>query len=120
LSIAIGMLTLIAATATLSGLVAGFLPTIQIRKIVRSRTSHGISIPFVAGGVVNNLVWSVYAFAFPSIALVVPNVLALLMNGTMLVVAVRYRPRSVRRLLAVAPTAEPAARDEEHVQQLAA
>ena len=86
------MLTLIAAIATFSGLVAGLLPAIQITKMLRTRCSNGISLPYLAGGVANNLIWAVYGFALPSLALVLPAALGLLMNGVMLTVAVRYRP----------------------------
>ncbi len=89
------MLPLIAATATCSGLVAALLPTIQIAAILRARSSGGISIPYLAGGLANTCVWTVYAFAFRNVALIAPNVLGLAMNVTMLVIAVRFRPRAV-------------------------
>jgi uncharacterized protein with PQ loop repeat len=87
------MLTLIAATATLSGLVAATLPAIQITKMLRSRSSGGISIAYIAGGLANNVIWTVYGFALPNLALIVPDVLTVAMNLTMLTVAIRYRPR---------------------------
>ena len=88
------MLTLIAATATLSGLVAAMLPAIQIAKMLRSRCSSGISIAYIAGGLANNAIWTVYGFALPNLALIVPDVLTVAMNLTMLTVAIRYRPRA--------------------------
>src|SRR4051812_4549781 len=87
------MLTFIAATATVSALVAGFLPTIQIGKIYRARSSAGMSIPFIAGGFANNIIWTVYAVTLPSATLIAPNILGLIMNTTMLTVALRFRPR---------------------------
>ena len=98
------MLTLIAATATLSGLVAAMLPAIQIAKMLRSRCSSGISIAYIAGGLANNVVWTVYGFALPNLALIIPDVLTVVMNLTMLTVAIRYRPPA-----AVAPAAPLAA-----------
>jgi uncharacterized protein with PQ loop repeat len=91
------MLTLLATVATVSGLLAAFLPAIQIATMWRARSSVGISIPFLAGGLANNAVWTVYAVALRSVPLIAPNVLALFMNVTMVFVAVRYRPRRPAR-----------------------
>jgi hypothetical protein len=88
------MLTLIAAIATLSGLVAAMLPAIQITKMLRSRSSSGISVAYIAGGLANNVIWTVYGFAIPNLALIIPDVLTVAMNLTMLTVAIRYRPRA--------------------------
>jgi hypothetical protein len=115
------MLTLIAITATMSGLLAALLPAIQIAKMRRARTSHGISIPYLAGGLANNFVWTGYAVAFPSLALVLPNALGLLMNVSMLVVAVRYRPRAARPhpLPLMADIAKAVVHDEELAAEFA-
>ena len=104
------MLTFIAATATFSGLAAAMLPAIQIAKMLRSRCSSGISIAYIAGGLANNVVWTVYGFALPNLALIVPDVLTVAMNLTMLTVAIRYRPRAA---------APPAREDDELATELA-
>jgi uncharacterized protein with PQ loop repeat len=87
------MLPLLATAATISGLLAAFLPAVQIATMWRSRSSAGISLPFLVGGLANNVVWTVYAVALHSVPLIAPNVLGLFMNVTMVTVAVRYRPR---------------------------
>jgi hypothetical protein len=115
------MLTLIAATATFSGLIAGLLPAIQIAKMLRTRCSKGISLPYLAGGVVNNLIWTVYGLALPSLALTLPAALGLLMNAAMLTVAVRYRPGTAANLPTplVAHVATAVVHDEELAAEFA-
>jgi uncharacterized protein with PQ loop repeat len=105
------MLNVIAAAATISGLLAGLLPTVQIRKILRLRSSRGISLPYLGGVLANNLVWMAYGIAFPRVSLILPNALTVLMNGTMLAIAIRFRPRGEQPLAAV-PTIAPARDDE--------
>ena len=106
------MLTLIAAIATLSGLVAAMLPAIQITKMLRSRCSNGISIAYIAGGLANNVIWTVYGFAIPNLALIIPDVLTVAMNLTMLTVAIRYRPARRSSRETMVPT--PAGRELDH------
>jgi uncharacterized protein with PQ loop repeat len=90
------MLTFIAATATVSGVASAFLPSIQIGKMWRARSSAGISLPFIVGVLVNNAVWLVYAVAFSSAPLMASTSLGLLMNVSMVAVAFRFRPRPAR------------------------
>lgn len=112
------MLTLIAITATVSGLVCAFLPAIQIAKMCRARSSVGISIPYLVGGYANNIVWTVYACALPSVALILPNLVALVMNTAMVTVAVRHRPRDAEAP-SVAHLAQAVVRDDALAAELA-
>jgi uncharacterized protein with PQ loop repeat len=93
------MLTLIASVATVSGLAASLLPTIQIGKMWRARTSAGISLPYLSGGLANNVVWVVYSAATWNVPLVCSTSVGLVMNVTMLTTAVRLRPRATGDLL---------------------
>ena len=99
------MLQLLAPLATVSALASGSLPAIQIAKLWRDRSSDGISLVWVLGGLANSAVWTVYAFALGTLPLVLPNVLGLCMNVAMttVVLAVRH-PR-----LAARPAAKPIA-----------
>ena len=93
------MLTFIAAAATTSGLVASLLPAIQIAKMRRLRSSAGISLPYLVGGLANNIVWVVYACAMGSVPLMASTVSGLAMNVTIVSVAVVYRPRATIHLV---------------------
>jgi MtN3 and saliva related transmembrane protein len=85
-------LTTLAAIATVAGLINGLLPLIQIRKLVRARSAGGFSIPYLAGGLANNVIWNVYSFALGNWALILPNAVGFVMSASLLTVAVRFRP----------------------------
>jgi len=86
------MLQLLAPVATVSALAAGSLPSIQIARLWRARSSAGISLVWVLGGLGNSVVWTAYALALGSLPLLLPNVLGLLMNIAMtsVIFAVRH------------------------------
>ena len=86
------MLELLAPVAMTSALAAGSLPAIQIARLWRARSSAGISLVWVLGGLCNTAVWTAYALALGSMPLLLPNVLGLLMSLAMttVVFAVRH------------------------------
>jgi hypothetical protein len=86
-------LTTLAAVATTAGLLNGFLPLLQIAKLVRERSAGGFSIPYLAGGLANNVIWNAYALALHSWALILPNAVGFVMSVSLLAVALRFRPR---------------------------
>jgi sugar efflux transporter for intercellular exchange len=86
------MLALLAPVAMVSALAAGSLPAIQIVRLWCARSSAGISIVWVLGGLANSVVWTAYALSLGSLPLILPNVLGLAMNLAMttVVFAVRH------------------------------
>ena len=89
-------LTTLAAVATAAGLVNGFLPLLQISKVVRERSAGGFSIAYLAGGLANSVIWNAYAFALGNWALILPGALGFVMSVALLAVALRFRPRRPR------------------------
>ncbi len=85
------MLTFVATVATVSALVAGALPAIQIAKLWRNRSAEGISTVWVIGALTNSVVWNVYALLLGSMTLILPNALSLAMNITMTTVVFTLR-----------------------------
>jgi MtN3 and saliva related transmembrane protein len=66
-------------------------PILQIRAIVRRRSSHGVSIWYFAILLVGFLLWVAYGVASGTVALVVPNSVAIIAALATIVVALRYR-----------------------------
>lgn len=86
------MLPFVATVATVSALLAGALPAIQISKLWRNRSAEGISTVWVIGALANSVVWNVYALLLGNMTLILPNALSLAMNTAMtaVVFAVRH------------------------------
>jgi hypothetical protein len=86
------MLPFVATVATVSALLAGALPAIQISKLWRNRSADGISTVWVIGALANSIVWNVYALLLGNLTLILPNALSLAMNVAMtsVVFAVRH------------------------------
>jgi MtN3 and saliva related transmembrane protein len=66
-------------------------PVLQIRKIVQLRSSRGVSIGYFLVLLVGFVLWLAYGVAAENFALIIPNVVALLVIGLTIVVALRYR-----------------------------
>ena len=71
------MLPFVATVATVSALLAGALPAIQISKLWRNRSADGISTVWVIGALANSIVWNVYALLLGNMTLILPNALSL-------------------------------------------
>ena len=95
-------------------LVMALSPILQVREIVRRRTSEGISIGYFAVLLVGFGLWVSYGVASHDLPLVVPNSVAFLVMSWTIAVAVRKRsagaqPRSPAKRTPTSPTS-PAAR----------
>jgi MtN3 and saliva related transmembrane protein len=66
-------------------------PILQIRKIVRRRTSAGLSIGYLQVLIIGFALWVAYGAATDDVPLVVPNTLAVFVMGVTILVARRYR-----------------------------
>lgn len=88
--------TALAILAATWGVVMAVSPVLQIRKIVRRRSSLDVSIGYLVVLVVGFSLWIAYGIAIRNAALIVPNVVALLVGAWTIGVAVRYRTRGRR------------------------
>ena len=66
-------------------------PILQIRAIVRQRSSQGVSVGYFAILLVGFALWVAYGMASDTIALVIPNTVAFLTAAGTVVVVFRYR-----------------------------
>ena len=71
--------------------VMAFAPVLQIREIVRRRSSEGISIAYLLVLIVGFGLWAAYGLASGNVPLVVPNTLALAVMSVTIAAAIRYR-----------------------------
>ena len=86
------MLTTALAVAAASWAVLMALgPVLQIRAIVRRRSSRGVSIAYFGVLLVGFVLWAAYGVASETLALVIPNTIAFLAALATVVVALRYR-----------------------------
>jgi len=83
--------TLLAIIASSWGIAMALSPTLQIRHMVASRSSSGISIPYLGVLVVGFALWLAYAVALGNLALIIPNTIALIVGATTIAVARHYR-----------------------------
>ena len=81
----------LAAAAATYGVVMGLAPVLQIRRMVRERSSRDVSIGFFAVLIVGFGLWIAYGLAIENFALVVPNTVALVVAVATIVVARAYR-----------------------------
>lgn len=87
--------TVLAVAAASWGVVMSLAPILQIRKILRSRTSAGVSVGYLLVLMVGFALWVAYGVASANAALIVPNVVALITGAATIVVTLRFRPSAV-------------------------
>jgi len=68
-------------------------PVLQIRKIRQHKSSRGVSIWYFLILLVGFALWLAYGIAASSLVLIVPNIVAALVTGATIAVALHYRPR---------------------------
>lgn len=85
------MTTVLAFTAATWGVAMAVSPVLQIRKIVKHRSSHGVSLGYMSVLFVGFLLWLAYGIALANWAMIVPNVVAAIVIVATMVVARRYR-----------------------------
>ncbi len=83
--------TVLAIVASSWGIAMAIAPTLQIRHMIRARSSSGISIPYLAVLVVGFALWFAYAVAIHNVALMIPNVIAFIVGASTIAVARHYR-----------------------------
>lgn len=86
------MLETILATAAASwGVLMGLSPLLQIRRMLTERSSRDVSVGYFAVLLVGFVLWIAYGVASRTVALVVPNAVAVVITVATIAVAVRLR-----------------------------
>ena len=83
--------TVLTAAASSWAVLMGLAPLLQIRRMLRERSSREVSLAYFAILLAGFLLWISYGIAAGNMWLVVPNSIALLVGLTLVVVALRLR-----------------------------
>ncbi len=83
--------TLLAILASIWGIAMALSPTLQIRHMIATRSSSGISIPYLGVLVIGFALWFAYGVALHNLAIIVPNTIAFIVGATTIAVARHYR-----------------------------
>ena len=83
------IVTGLAVAAAAWGVLMGVSPVLQIRRMVRQRSSRDVSIGYFAILLVGFVLWLSYGVAARNLALIVPNAVALLIGASTIAVALR-------------------------------
>jgi len=75
----------------------GVSPVLQIRQMVRRRSSRDVSVGYFVILLVGFLLWLGYGIAARNLALIVPNAIALLIGASTIAVALRLGHRAGSR-----------------------
>ena len=87
------VVTGLAVAAAAWGVLMGISPVLQIRRMVRQRSSRDVSVGYFAILLVGFLLWISYGIAARNPALIVPNAVALLIGASTVAIALRLRER---------------------------
>jgi uncharacterized protein with PQ loop repeat len=91
------MATALAIAASAWGVLMGISPVLQIRRMLRERSSRDVSLGYFAVLLIGFLLWIAYGAAAGSLVLIIPNGVALLVGLTLIAVALRLRNPHGRR-----------------------
>src|SRR5438046_1941725 len=81
------VVTGLAVAAATWGVLMGVSPLLQIRRMLRQRSSRDVSIGYFAVLLIGFVLWLSYGIAAGNLALIVPNAFALLVGASTIAVA---------------------------------
>lgn len=93
------VITILAVSAAFWGLVMAISPILQIRRMIRRRSSDDVSLGYYGLLLPGFALWIAYGWARGDYALVVPNSVALAVGIATIVIARILRSRHARRSL---------------------
>lgn len=73
------------------GILMGISPILQIRRMVERRSSADVSMGYLMVLLVGFVLWIAYGLSILNVAVIVPNVVALVVGVSTVLVARRYR-----------------------------
>jgi MtN3 and saliva related transmembrane protein len=83
--------TVLAAAASFWAVLMGLAPLLQIRRMMRERSSQQVSLGYFLILLVGFALWIGYGAAAGLLALVIPNTVSLLVGAATVIVALRFR-----------------------------
>jgi MtN3 and saliva related transmembrane protein len=84
----------LAVAASSWGVLMGIAPLLQIRRMLRERSSRDVSLGYLMILLAGFLLWISYGVAAGNLVLVIPNSVALLVGVALVMVVLRLRRRS--------------------------
>jgi MtN3 and saliva related transmembrane protein len=84
----------LAVAATLVGILMALAPSLQIRRMFRTRSSRDVSIGYLALLDLGFVVWISYGLSIPNAALIISNMASLTFMTITILVALSFRRRS--------------------------
>jgi MtN3 and saliva related transmembrane protein len=87
----------LAVTASSWGVLMGIAPVLQIRRMLRERSSQDVSLGYFMILLAGFLLWISYGIAAGNMVLVIPNSVALLVGIALVIVALRLRHQHAGR-----------------------
>jgi len=87
----------LAVTASSWGVLMGIAPLLQIRRMLRERSSQDVSLGYFMILLAGFLLWISYGIAAGNMVLVIPNSVALLVGIALVTVALRLRHQHAGR-----------------------
>jgi uncharacterized protein with PQ loop repeat len=81
----------LAVAAAAWGVLMGISPVLQIRRMLRQRSSRDVSVGYFAILLVGFGLWISYGMAARNLALIVPNAVAMIIGAATIAIAVRLR-----------------------------
>ena len=91
---------LLAVLATTAGVLMALSPSLQIRRMLRTRSSNDVSLLYLSMLCVGFVAWLVYGWALANPAMVISNTASLLFMLFTITVALRFRRAGARRAAA--------------------
>jgi MtN3 and saliva related transmembrane protein len=85
------VVTGLAVAAATWGVLMGVSPVLQIRRMLRQRSSRDVSVGYFAILLVGFGLWISYGIAARNLVLIVPNTVALLIGASTVVISLRLR-----------------------------
>jgi uncharacterized protein with PQ loop repeat len=85
--------TILAVAASSWAVLMGVAPVLQIRRMVRERSSSQVSVGYFTILLIGFALWIAYGAAAGILALIIPNIVALLIGATVIMVTLRLRRR---------------------------
>jgi MtN3 and saliva related transmembrane protein len=89
------VVTGLAVAAAAWGVLMGISPLLQIRQMLRLRSSRDVSVGYFAILMIGFGLWIGYGIAARNLALIVPNTVALLIGASTIAIALHLRKPSV-------------------------
>ena len=89
--------TVLATAASSWAVLMGIAPVLQIRRMLRARSSHEVSVGYFTVLLIGFVLWIAYGAAAGIPALVIPNIVALLTGAITVIVALRLRNSPQRK-----------------------